>query len=221
MKSHHEPAVVQRQWPEILDKFTYGAENEECRFIFKRDAFVSKQIERKVRDPIAINLLFHEARHMVIDSLYPCNADDAVYLAAILMQLTYGDHKPNVHREGFLVDGLAPFIPKHLLRKSSDASASMWEAKILAGHKQYAGKNDKTILHLLYLQYVWQWPIYGSVFFYGTMEAPQVGTVMREMPDIEVRVGVTTDGVHIVNEQTNQLVHSFHYDVRLGARGHV
>ena len=46
----------------------------------------------QVQDPMAINLLFHEAYHNYIRSLYPCADQDAVIMAGILMQLNQGDY---------------------------------------------------------------------------------------------------------------------------------
>ena len=39
----------------------------------------------------AVNLLFHEAYHNYIKSLYPCADQDAIILGGILMQLHQGD----------------------------------------------------------------------------------------------------------------------------------
>ena len=46
----------------------------------------------QIEDPMAINLLFHEAYHNYIRSLYPCADQDAVIMAGILMQLNQGDY---------------------------------------------------------------------------------------------------------------------------------
>lgn len=41
---------------------------------------------------MAINLLFHEAYHNYIRSLYPCSDQDTVIMGGILMQLNHGDY---------------------------------------------------------------------------------------------------------------------------------
>ena len=45
----------------------------------------------KVRSPIAIDLLYHEAYHHYIKNLYPCSDGDVLILAGILMQIRFGD----------------------------------------------------------------------------------------------------------------------------------
>jgi len=48
----------------------------------------------KVKNPVAINLLFLEAYHNYIKCLYPCANTDATVLAGILMQINNGDYDP-------------------------------------------------------------------------------------------------------------------------------
>ena len=57
---------------------------------FKRDAAVHQGIERQIHDPIVIKLLFDEMSFNVLYSLYPCEVDDAAYLAGIHLQLARG-----------------------------------------------------------------------------------------------------------------------------------
>jgi len=46
----------------------------------------------KVKNSVAINLLFLEAYHNYIKCLYPCANTDATVLAGILMQINNGDY---------------------------------------------------------------------------------------------------------------------------------
>ena len=46
----------------------------------------------QVKHPVAINLLYHEAYHHYINSMYPCAEQDAIILAGILMQMKQGDY---------------------------------------------------------------------------------------------------------------------------------
>ena len=45
----------------------------------------------QIHNPVAIDLLFHEAYHHYIKSLYPCSDGDVLILAGILMQINLGD----------------------------------------------------------------------------------------------------------------------------------
>jgi hypothetical protein len=57
---------------------------------FKRDAMVHQGVERKVQDALTKRLFFNEMTFNVVNSIYPCNLDDAVYLAAIHVHLACG-----------------------------------------------------------------------------------------------------------------------------------
>lgn len=45
----------------------------------------------QIHNPVAIDLLYHEAYHHYIKNLYPCSDRDVLILAGILMQLNLGD----------------------------------------------------------------------------------------------------------------------------------
>ena len=58
---------------------------------FKRDAMVHQGVERKVQDPLAIRLFFHEMTFNVVNSIYPCTLLEAVPLAAIHLHIACGN----------------------------------------------------------------------------------------------------------------------------------
>lgn len=49
-----------------------------------------------------------QAVHDVINSNYPCTAEEAVKLAGIQMYCSYGEHNPTLHQIGFLTYDLSP-----------------------------------------------------------------------------------------------------------------
>lgn len=57
---------------------------------YKREATVHQGLEQKCRDPVAIELFFHEMTFNVIYSLYPCKPEEAAYLAAIHLRMEKG-----------------------------------------------------------------------------------------------------------------------------------
>ena len=66
----------------------------------------------KVKNPVAINLLFLEAYHNYIKCLYPCANTDATVLAGILMQINNGDYDPMKPASAIVKydDTLSPFV---------------------------------------------------------------------------------------------------------------
>jgi hypothetical protein len=85
-------------------------------FIFKKKIFL-RDDEREMADPVAkhhvyiqvsvelsvmTHLVHHQACYSVIESEYPCTADDAIRLAGLQVQIVYGNHKTDTHIVGFL-----------------------------------------------------------------------------------------------------------------------
>ena len=52
---------------------------------------VHQGVERKVQDPLAIRLFFHEMTFNVVNSIYPCTLLEAVPLAAIHLHIACGN----------------------------------------------------------------------------------------------------------------------------------
>jgi hypothetical protein len=58
---------------------------------YKKDTVVHEYIEKKIDDPTVLELFFDEMTFNVVHSMYPLQVQDAVYLAAIHLQLAYGE----------------------------------------------------------------------------------------------------------------------------------
>eukprot|EP00123_Amoebidium_parasiticum_P016654 comp23535_c1_seq1/m.39640 comp23535_c1_seq1/g.39640 ORF comp23535_c1_seq1/g.39640 comp23535_c1_seq1/m.39640 type:complete len:506 (-) comp23535_c1_seq1:681-2198(-) len=212
IKPHYEPFKLRVQWPEIMLKYTRRPFDHASnpRFEYRRHAFVTKYVERSIKDPVAIKLLYDECRFNIMSSLYPISVVDAAQLAGLDMQLIFGDYDPAKHGEGFLSeDGLKELIPKHLIQSEK---LPVWINLISRVHQYHKGKNDPTLLHRLYLQYCRQFPFYGASFFYGKLSTDNRRMVMQDTPLELVRIGINIDGVHIVHHQTNTLRHTLPLD---------
>eukprot|EP00052_Salpingoeca_macrocollata_P008294 m.65855 g.65855 ORF g.65855 m.65855 type:complete len:460 (+) comp16523_c0_seq2:600-1979(+) len=206
MKAHHMPFKVLKKWPELLQSYTHSDPFGEVPVMyFKRDAIVHQGIERKIKDPIVLRLLFDEMSFNVLYSLYPCEFDEAAYLAAVHLQLARG----NAATKNDIAEVENCLMPEHL-RKSHKPKA--WIKKVLELRKELSlGQDDVTALHVLYLQHGWSWPYYGCTFFFGDIEQREVKHVFQERPDEIVRVGVNLDGVHVINDKKNKVKLSLDY----------
>eukprot|EP00730_Choanoeca_flexa_P005452 TRINITY_DN11945_c0_g1_i4.p1 TRINITY_DN11945_c0_g1~~TRINITY_DN11945_c0_g1_i4.p1 ORF type:complete len:975 (+),score=239.08 TRINITY_DN11945_c0_g1_i4:1456-4380(+) len=129
--------------------------------VLKRNVFLNLQMERKVVDKAVLKLLFDQALDSYLSSEWPLDVNDAAHLAALLMQIRFGDHREGTHVAGFLSGALATFVPQHLL----SIRHSEWEKLIFEKHRTFRGTTDIVSLHRLFLQYCRQWPFYGSVVY--------------------------------------------------------
>uniref|UniRef100_A0ABM0MPM3 Krev interaction trapped protein 1-like n=1 Tax=Saccoglossus kowalevskii TaxID=10224 RepID=A0ABM0MPM3_SACKO len=87
MRAEHKPLLHMKSWDIIVKQLTnYKPEAEKPRLYLRRDARLALSVENKVKDPQAIKLLFDECLVNVLKSMYPATDEDAISLAAILMQ---------------------------------------------------------------------------------------------------------------------------------------
>jgi talin len=54
------------------------------------------------RDPVQLNLLYEQAREQILDGTHPVRLEDAVQLAALQVQVQFGDHRETQHKPGLL-----------------------------------------------------------------------------------------------------------------------
>ncbi|KXS22365.1 hypothetical protein M427DRAFT_50695 [Gonapodya prolifera JEL478] len=197
-------------WPRWVEKYTHHPNvtpasspfSAPCKFhlSFRRECLVPKAKERKVAEEAAVRLLFGEARRNVLAGRYPCAVEDACVLAGVQMQLRHGDFDPRKHGDGFLSDQLEEFVPRSLIER---LKPSDWEARIYDNHRKYKGRSP-IICRMLYLQFVRQWPFYGSAFFPCCRTVPPGG--FFEYRKENWLCAVNAEGISIVDVAKNKLV---------------
>lgn len=66
----------------------------------KRLHYYDNDIDRS--DPIALNLLYVQARDAILQGTHPVTKEEAVQFAALMCQILYGNHDPTKHKKGFI-----------------------------------------------------------------------------------------------------------------------
>lgn len=56
----------------------------------------------QVEDPLAILILFDEARHCLLKGFFPAPDSKLITLASLLLQIIYGSYESKKHKQGFL-----------------------------------------------------------------------------------------------------------------------
>lgn len=205
-----------KKWPKYLEKYTHNIEAIEnpnspynsFMLIYKREAIISRNVERKCSDEASIRLFYGEARQNVLSGRYPCSVEDVITLAALQMQTMYGDYDKNKHIIGFLSssESLNEFIPfYHYNTKDPEE----WERLIFDKYKEYTGKNVY-ISRMLYLQYTRQWAFYGSSFFFACKNSPPGGLFQNR--NERWIIGVNDSGMHIVDTKNPKILFSQTYE---------
>jgi hypothetical protein len=166
------------------------------RFVFKKKTFI-RDDDRELNDLVARHLIYIQALASVINGDYPTSPEQAVRLAAIQVQVVYGDHNSSTHLPGFLTANLKDYIPKTLFptKKPQD-----WEAAIFAEHGKYKGKSADEA-KLTYLAMVKKSNFYGTTF-YPPCKSVNNG---RKIPN-KVIIGVNSDGIMLLKPKDKELV---------------
>jgi len=214
LKSNQDLFEIVEKFPRYVEKYTHYTGPVDWRFHYKREALLPKEDDRKVKDPSAIKLLYSEALYNVLYSRFPCEEEEAINLAALQMQIVYGDYDPEVHKPDFLVNKkFKGYFPKHILERvpilTSKSKYAEWEEKIFKEYERHSGKPE-TIVELLYLQFVRQWNYYGSTFFIATSTVPPKGYFEHRTDTLYV--AVNAEGIHVIQSEKYKLLHSFFYD---------
>jgi hypothetical protein len=159
------------KWPRYVEKYTHNSFMAEAKvstppfkFVFKREAMVTKEQEQQIKDETAIKLLFGEAKNNYISGRYPVEkTEDAALLAGIQLQISYGDYNPQKHgpTTGFVSQSLAAVLSKKMISKMKQQE---WENKICSLWSQSHGKSGIPIYNT-FLDYFRKQSYYGSTFF--------------------------------------------------------
>lgn len=136
----------------------------------------------------------------MIESEYPCTAEDTIKLAGLQVQIVYGDHKASNHVVGFLTcdtvclpcapntprrQNLKQFVPRELFGQKKP---NEWESAILKQHSTRHGTSAEDAKSE-YLSIVKQWPFYGTTFF-----PPCKNVSSKKLPQ-KVVIGVNAEGI--------------------------
>ncbi|KAK2144793.1 hypothetical protein LSH36_730g00016 [Paralvinella palmiformis] len=137
LKPDHKPKQHLYDWKRKIVAMltTFDPLQEEPHLLWKRDAIITILDERKVKHPVAINLLYHEAYHHYINSMYPCAGQDAIILAGILMQMKQGDYDARRTKNYLTSNTLTSLIPHTKLHSNKKID---WISKIQAQYKAYS-----------------------------------------------------------------------------------
>jgi hypothetical protein len=176
-------------------------------FCFKAELVLKTTEADVMADPVAVDLLYVQAVHDVVNNRYPVKEKDVTVLAALQLQATYGDYQPDAHGAGFLIPNLHKLVPVFMLEASkgklSDAKCQEFEAKILEKYAKITGFTNLEA-KLNYLDYVQEWSFYGATFF--SVEQRQ----FKDYPS-PITLGITCEGVILMHPQKRAILENYPY----------
>uniref|UniRef100_A0AAX7T244 FERM domain-containing protein n=1 Tax=Astatotilapia calliptera TaxID=8154 RepID=A0AAX7T244_ASTCA len=219
LKPYHKPLQHLRIWTEIVTDLTVlDPQRETPQLFLRRDVRLPLEIEKKVEDPLAILILFDEARHCLLKGFFPAPDNKLITLASLLLQIIYGNYESKKHKQGFLnEENLKSIVPISKVK----SKAYHWTNRILHEYKALSTSEgvSKEMHHLqrLFLQNCWDIPTYGAAFFTGQVYTKASASNHKV---IRVYVGVNTKGLHLMNMETKVLLISLEYSTFIWQLGH-
>jgi len=187
-----KPCELVNDWGTSSDKKKDGSEPK---ILFKKKIFL-RDDDREMKDSVAKHYLYIQALYSVIESEYPSSMDDALTLAGLQVQVTYGDHNPTTHIVGFLAHNLNNFVPKQLVQLKP---AKEWESLIFKAHAKNTGKSADDAKGE-YLDIVKLWPYYGTTFY------PACKSVPKSKLPTRVVIGVNAEGILLLKAKDKELI---------------
>ncbi|KAJ3037472.1 Talin-1, partial [Rhizophlyctis rosea] len=155
----------------------------------KKFFFTDQNIDRN--DPVQLNLMFNQAKEMIVSGKHPCTAEEASQFAAIQMQIQYGNHEPDKHKMGFLE--VKNFVPPEY-RKTREV-----EKRIYAEHAKLQGLTELNG-KFRYVQLSRSLKTYGITFFLVHEPNPK-----RKGKTQPVLLGVTKQSVVRLDVDTKEM----------------
>uniref|UniRef100_A0A3Q3NGN9 KRIT1 ankyrin repeat containing n=1 Tax=Labrus bergylta TaxID=56723 RepID=A0A3Q3NGN9_9LABR len=219
LKPYHKPLQHLRIWTEIVTDLTVlDPQRESPQLFLRRDVRLPLEVEKKVEDPLAILILFDEARHCLLKGFFPAPDSKLITLASLLLQIIYGNYESKKHKQGFLnEENLKSIVPISKVK----SKAYHWTNRILHEYKALSTSEgvSKEMHHLqrLFLQNCWDIPTYGAAFFTGQVYTKASASNHKV---IRVYVGVNTKGLHLMNMETKVLLISLEYSTFMWQLGH-
>ncbi|CAJ0560692.1 unnamed protein product, partial [Mesorhabditis spiculigera] len=181
---HH---MAPKKWANSVERWGTPLEGRDARkpskprLVFRHNAHCPLAEEKKAGfNDKALYLLYEEARGLFLRGFYPCDAQDAITLAAISLAIIYGP------KHTVSAPNLKVVMPPHLANKEPKRT-------LMNIAKEYETLQNQNLLSLQLT----------SLFDAQLYLTKPFQTI------IPVRVGVNDDGIHVINDETKALVFRF------------
>ncbi|KAH6575177.1 hypothetical protein BASA50_007534 [Batrachochytrium salamandrivorans] len=153
----------------------------------KKFFFTDQNVDRS--DPVQMMLMYNQTHEMIVSGKHPCTATEAVQLAAIQLQIHFGNHEPDKHKPGFIkTKGLVP--PEY--HKNKDI-----EKKIYIEHSKLQGMTEVNA-KFRYVQMCRSLKTYGTTYF--VVKEPAT----KKKKAVTVLLGITKQNIVRVDLETKE-----------------
>lgn len=184
----------------IVSSWLANKVSDTAKFVFKIRLFAN--VVRAPEDKSLCYMSFIQGVYEVITGILPVTADEAISLAALQMQVKFGNSKPTVHTKGFLSRSgqLKGMVPAPLLLRRA---MSAWDEDILARHRLLNADARANPMRL-YCRMLLSRDFYGAEYF----SAGQ--SFSSAMPE-SVVLAVGLSGVHVLTLEDKRILDHYSF----------
>eukprot|EP01034_Spumella_vulgaris_P022727 gene22727-28883_t len=178
------------------------------RLLFKvRHYFAMTESDYRA-DRKATQLLYDQAVHHVLEAYYPYTVQDAVFLAALQLQVKAGGYKPG--QEVSESDSRGGNSNNN---NANNSLRSDLEGRVIEQYKRLAGV-DSIEAQLMYLIYISSWKLYGSTLFVVKWQNGSTSGGVVTAPQLSALGGVAaspgsdtaSDTINVTSSSTSEVV---------------
>ncbi|KAL5257851.1 hypothetical protein ACHWQZ_G012707 [Mnemiopsis leidyi] len=166
-----------------------GVPDDQMLLLRKKLFFSDINVDRN--DPVQLNLMYIQDNTCVLNGTHKVSQDDAVTLAAIRVQIQFGNHDENKHKKGFLE--LKDLLPSEYRKVPG------MEKKIFAEHRKLIGMTELNG-KLRYIKYCRELKTYGVTFFLVKEKMKGKNKLVPRL------LGITKEKVMRVDEKTKEVI---------------
>jgi hypothetical protein len=149
-------------------------------------------------DQAGVELMYFQAVYDVVNSTYMCKIEDSFTLAALQLQVKYGNYQATTS-ESILKNSTGLYLPERTMKEAQGSVVT----EILNIYRQL-GDMDRMEAMLSYLDFVKLFPSYGCSYFFA------LPTNCKTWPS-EIALAINNEGIHIVDNYTKEYVEEFKY----------
>jgi len=166
------------------------------RFVYQIKLFVDSI--KNSTDKHILRLLYIQSVYNVITGIYPVTTDEAISLASLQVQANFGNHKPTIHKSGYLKNALRGLIPGSLFeRKTPDE----WEAIILNRHANLTEDSQSRPM-MLYCAVLATREYFGCAF-YGVKQK-----FSKVLPSPLI-IGISGRGIYLMEPEDKKIIERY------------
>jgi hypothetical protein len=208
--THNKPIVKE------IKRNSMGRKEEHIMVVYKIHLFMDKEIMMS-KDETIQNFLYYQAVHDLLTGYYPCNVEEAIWIAALNAQYRYGDFDEKKNCVGFYSSfcELKDLLPFWLVARREGETPSRRQARlytletaIIEAHKKMASLPHADACNHV-MENCRRYTFYGNVFFLVGIEPATKKMLNLGNSKKTIIVGVSIVGLKLFEKSSKSCLRRF------------